>query len=213
MVKAAHWLTHVEHDWESPVWRHWLAALGQRHTMVRYDGRDTRLSDREVARVSLDAWVEDLEAVVDDLELSRFALFAMCQAGPTAIAYAARHPERVSRLVLYGMYALGRLERDPSPDQHRQVDALITLMGLAWGEDNPAVRQLWTARFLPGDPRAAAVVQRTAALVDDGCGRRPVHAGAVLARRSTTSAPWSMARWSPSATGSACTRPWPMRAR
>lgn len=142
LVKVAHWLTHVEHDWESPVWRHWLSALGQDHTVVRYDNRDTGLSDRDVARVSLDAWVEDLEAVVDDAGLTRFPLLAMCQAGPVGIAYAARHPERVSRLVLYGTYALGRLKRDPSPDQQRQVAALITLMESAWGEDNPAVRQL-----------------------------------------------------------------------
>jgi pimeloyl-ACP methyl ester carboxylesterase len=95
LVKAAHWMTHLEHDWDSPVWAHWLTELGRRRTVVRYDARDTGLSDRGVVEVSLGAWVADLEAVVDDAGLDRFPLFAMCQAGPVGIAYAARHPDRV----------------------------------------------------------------------------------------------------------------------
>lgn len=150
LVKVAHWLTHLERDWESPVWRHWLDALGERHTVVRYDNRDTGLSDRDVDRICLDAWVEDLEAVVDDAGLERFPLLAMCQAGPVAVEYAVRHPERVSALVCVGTYARGRLRRDASEREKRNIDALMTLIGDAWGADNASIRQLWTSRFIPG---------------------------------------------------------------
>jgi pimeloyl-ACP methyl ester carboxylesterase/DNA-binding CsgD family transcriptional regulator len=139
-------MTHLEHDWASPVWAHWLTELGRRHLVVRYDSRDTGLSDRDVAEVSLDAWVADLEAVVDDAGLARFPLLAMCQAGPVAVAYAARHPERVSHLVLYGTYAVGRLRR--SPHERAEAEALITLMASGWARDNPAVRHLWASRFI-----------------------------------------------------------------
>jgi pimeloyl-ACP methyl ester carboxylesterase/DNA-binding CsgD family transcriptional regulator len=114
--------------------------------VVRYDSRDTGLSDREVPDVSLDAWVADLEAVVDDAGLDRFALFAMCQAGPIGIAYATRHPERVSHLVLYGTYAVGRFRR--SEPERLEGEALITLTGSGWAHDNPAVRHLWGSRFI-----------------------------------------------------------------
>jgi pimeloyl-ACP methyl ester carboxylesterase/DNA-binding CsgD family transcriptional regulator len=147
LVKVAHWMTHLERDWDSSVWRHWLDELGRRFTVVRYDGRDTGLSDRDVARVSLDAWVSDLEAVMDAAEVERAPLFAMCQAGPVALAYAARHPERVSHLVLFGTYAAGRFRRG-SERERREAEALIALMQDAWGADNPAVRHLWATRFI-----------------------------------------------------------------
>ena len=150
LVKAAHWMTHLEHDWDSPVWRHWLTELGRRHSVVRYDGRGTGLSDRDVPEVSLDAWVADLEAVVDDAGLDRFPLFAMCQAGPVAIAYAARHPERVSQLVLFGTYAVGRFRRG-SEKERREAEAMLTLMRYGWAQDNSAVRHLWASRFI-ADP-------------------------------------------------------------
>lgn len=146
LVKVAHWMTHLEYDWASPVWRHWLTELGQRRTVIRYDARDTGLSDRDVADVSLDAWVADLEAVVDDAGLDRFPLFAMCQAGPVAIAYAARHPDRVSQLVLYGTYLVGRFRREP--EARREAEAMLTLMRYGWAGDNPAVRYLWASRFI-----------------------------------------------------------------
>lgn len=148
LVKAAHWMTHLEHDWDSPVWRHWLEELGRCHTVLRYDSRDTGLSDRDVADVSLGAWVADLEAVVDDAGLERFPLFAMCQSGPVAIEYASRHPERVSRLVLFGTYAAGRFRRG-SEQERREGEAMLTLMQYGWGQDNPSVRQLWASRFIP----------------------------------------------------------------
>ena len=147
LVKVAHWMTHLEHDWASPVWRHWLAALGERFTVVRYDGRDTGLSDRDAGRVSLEAWVADLEAVMDAAGVDRAPLLAMCQAGPVAIAFAARHPERVSHLVLVGTYATGRFRRG-SDRERREAEALLTLTEHQWGADNPAVRHLWATRFI-----------------------------------------------------------------
>ena len=148
LVKVAHWMTHREYDWLSPVWSHWLTELGRRYSVVRYDARDTGLSDRDIEDVSLDAWVADLEAVVDDAGLGRFPLFAMSSAGPVAIAYAARHPERVSHLVCVGAYAVGRFRRGSDQD-HGEAEALLTLMRAGWARDNPAVRQMWAGRFVP----------------------------------------------------------------
>jgi pimeloyl-ACP methyl ester carboxylesterase/DNA-binding CsgD family transcriptional regulator len=145
LVKAAHWMTHLQHDWDSPVWRHWLSELGARRSVIRYDARDSGLSDRDVP-VSLDAWVADLEAVVDDAGLDHFPLFAMCQAGPVAIAYADRHPDRVSQLVLYGTYAVGRFRR--GPQERREAEAMVTLMERGWAQENPGLRHLWGSRFI-----------------------------------------------------------------
>jgi len=107
LVKAANWLSHLEFDGRSPVWRHWIRELSRYHTLVRYDERGCGLSDWNVDEFSLDAWVRDLEAVVDGLELERFPLLGISQGGPIAIAYATRHPERVSHLILHGSYAGG----------------------------------------------------------------------------------------------------------
>lgn len=148
LVKAANWLTHLEHDRDSPVWRHWLAELSRDHTLVRYDERGCGLSDREVADLSFDSWVADLESVVDALDLERFPLFGMSQGGPVCIAYAARHPERVSRIVLYGSYSLGWKHRGP-PSLRRREEALKQLMSDGWGRNNPAFRQVFTQMFIP----------------------------------------------------------------
>ena len=152
LVKAANWLTHLEFDWESPVWRHWLRELSSDHTLVRYDERGCGLSDREVDDLSFESWVHDLEAVVDAAGLDRFPLFGMSQGGPVGLAFAARHPERVSRLVLYGTYAAGWKHRS-NPEFRRREEALIQLMADGWGRDNPAFRQVFTSMFLPeGSP-------------------------------------------------------------
>ena len=111
LVRAAHWLSHVEYDLQSPVWRSWLTELSRERSYIRYDQRGCGLSDRDATNLSLDAWVSDLEAVVDSLGLKRFPLFGMSQGGAVAIAYAARHPERVSHLVFAGAYARGSLRR------------------------------------------------------------------------------------------------------
>ncbi|HKK08617.1 MAG TPA: alpha/beta fold hydrolase [Gemmatimonadota bacterium] len=152
LVKTANWMTHLEFDRESPVWRHWLAALSRDHTLVRYDERGCGLSDREVEDLSFSTWVEDLEAVVDAAGLDRFPLFGMSQGGPVALAYAARHPERVTRLVLYGSYVVGWKHR-ASPAFRRREEALKSLMSDGWGRDNPAFRQVFTSLFIPdGSP-------------------------------------------------------------
>jgi pimeloyl-ACP methyl ester carboxylesterase/DNA-binding CsgD family transcriptional regulator len=154
LVRAAHWLSHVEHDQRSPVWQPWLAALSQHHTYVRYDQRGCGLSDADVRDFSLDAWVGDLEAVVDGLALQRFPLLGMSQGGAVAIAYAVRHPERVSQLVLVGAYARGALRRASTEAERLESMTLINLVRVGWGRDNPAFRQVFTHLFIPdGTPQ------------------------------------------------------------
>jgi pimeloyl-ACP methyl ester carboxylesterase/DNA-binding CsgD family transcriptional regulator len=150
LVKVSNWLTHLEFDWQSPVWRHWLRELGRDQTLVRYDQRGCGLSDWTVAELSSDLWLSDLETVVDAAGLQRFALFAMSQGGPMAVRYAVLHPERVSALILLGTYARGRLLRDPTPEQVEEFETVTTLMRIGWGRDNPAFRQLFTSLFIPG---------------------------------------------------------------
>jgi pimeloyl-ACP methyl ester carboxylesterase len=148
IVKAANWLSHVQFDLDSPVWRHWIEEFSKFHRYVRYDERGCGLSDWKVADFSFDAWVRDLEAVVDSLGLERFVLLGLSQGGPVGIAYAVRHPERVSHLVLYGTYGLGWGTRS-SPVQIEEREAQIKLTGIGWGRDNPAYRQIFTSQFIP----------------------------------------------------------------
>jgi pimeloyl-ACP methyl ester carboxylesterase/DNA-binding winged helix-turn-helix (wHTH) protein len=150
LVKTANWLTHLEHDWKSPVWRHWLRELSWNHTLVRYDERGCGLSDRDADDVTFEAWVRDLETVVEEVGIERFPLFGMSQGCAVAVAYAARHPERVSRLVLYGGYPLGRFRRARSPEEREEAEAIIKVMPLGWARDNPAFRQFFASIFLPG---------------------------------------------------------------
>jgi pimeloyl-ACP methyl ester carboxylesterase/DNA-binding winged helix-turn-helix (wHTH) protein len=149
LVKTANWLTHLEHDWESPVWRHWLRELSRDHTLVRYDERGCGLSDRDAPDVSFEAWVHDLETVVDEVGIEKFPLFGMSQGCAVAVAYAARHPERVSRLVLYGGYPLGRFRRARDEKEREEAEAIIKIMPLGWARDNPAFRQFFASIFLP----------------------------------------------------------------
>jgi pimeloyl-ACP methyl ester carboxylesterase len=149
LVRASTWLTHLELDWETPLWRHWLEGLGERQTVLRYDERGCGLSDRAVEDVSMEARVADLEAVIDAAGLERFALLGISQSGPVAIAYAARHPARVTHLVLFGTYARGPLTRDPSPSAREQAELMISLIRVGWGQDHPAFRRLFTTLFIP----------------------------------------------------------------
>jgi pimeloyl-ACP methyl ester carboxylesterase len=149
LVKAATWMTHLEFDWQSPVWRHWLEQLGRGHTVVRYDERGSGLSDWEVADLSLDAWVSDLETVVDAAGLDRFALLGISQGGAIALAYAVRHPDRVTHVVLHGAYARGRLKRDLSPEARDEAETLLSLIRVGWGRANPAFRQVFSELFVP----------------------------------------------------------------
>ena len=150
LVKAANWLSHLEYDWRSPVWRPLFERLARNRRLVRYDERGCGLSDWEVEEFSLDAWVRDLEAVVDAAGLKRFPLFGISQGGPIAIAYTVRHPERVSRLVLHGTYASGHRKRDAGPAHVEEHRVLIDLMRVGWGRETPAFRQVFTSLFIPG---------------------------------------------------------------
>lgn len=150
IVRAAHFLTHLDFDLNSPVWAPWIAELSQGNMLLRYDGRGCGLSDSAPAPLSLDAWVSDLEAVVDAAGLEHFALFGCSQGAAISLAYAARHPERVRCLVLLGGYARGPLQRSPTPEQRKQAQLMLDLIELGWGQDNPAFRQVFTSLFIPG---------------------------------------------------------------
>jgi pimeloyl-ACP methyl ester carboxylesterase/DNA-binding winged helix-turn-helix (wHTH) protein len=149
LVKAANWLNHLEYDWQSPIWSHLLHELAAGHRLIRYDARGNGLSDWEVDDISFDAFARDLESVVEATGSARFALLGMSQGCAVSIAYAVRHPERVSHLILYGGFARGKRRRG-APKDLEQSDALLTLMRQGWGQENPAFRQIFTSLFLPG---------------------------------------------------------------
>jgi pimeloyl-ACP methyl ester carboxylesterase/DNA-binding SARP family transcriptional activator len=147
LLKTANWMNHLEHDWESPVWRGLFGALAGPYRLVRYDERGNGLSDWDVADLSLDAFVEDLAAVADAAGLDRFPILGISQGAAVAIEYAARYPERVTRLVLVGGFARGWRHGSAALAAH--TEALKTLMARAWGKDNPAFRQMFTSLFMP----------------------------------------------------------------
>jgi pimeloyl-ACP methyl ester carboxylesterase len=148
LVKVANWLTHLEFDWDSPIWSHWLRELGKRFTVTRYDERCCGLSDPDPRDLSLDAFVADLEAVVDAAGIERFTLLALSQGGSVATEYAARHPERVERILFYGAYVRGRLRRG-TPGAAEEHSARVALAKIGWGRDNAAFRQVFTNWMLP----------------------------------------------------------------
>ena len=148
LVKASNWLTHLDFEWGSPIWRHWWSALSLHHRLIRYDERGNGMSQRDVADVSFDTWVRDLETVVDAAGLDRFSLLGISRGGPIAIAYAVKHPERVTHLVLNGAFAAG-LNHVGQPHQLEARHALVSLMRLGWGLKNPAFCRLFTCRFVP----------------------------------------------------------------
>ena len=147
LVKAPNWMTHLEYEWETPVWRHWWQELARDYTVVRFDQRGSGLSDWNIPEATFESWVTDLEAVIEATAVEEFALLGVSQGGPAAIEYAVRHPERVSKMVLYGAYSRGSLYRGRSPEEHR---ALVTLTREGWGRDNAAYRQMFTSQFMPG---------------------------------------------------------------
>jgi pimeloyl-ACP methyl ester carboxylesterase/DNA-binding CsgD family transcriptional regulator len=149
LVKVANWLSHLEFEWQSPVWRHWLRELAAQHQLIRYDERGCGLSDWDVTAFSLDAWLADLEAVVAAAGLERFPLFGLSRGGPVAVAYAARHPQQVSALVLYGAYARGWQHREISAAKQKELEVLYDLIRVGWGQSNPAFRQVFTSLFMP----------------------------------------------------------------
>lgn len=149
LVKTANWLNHLEYEWESPIWRHWLRELATRHTLLRYDERGNGLSDWKVSNLTFEAFVQDLETVVGAAGFENFDLLGISQGCAVSVAYAVRHPERVRRMVLFGGYSMGwKVRNDPQEVAYREV--MLDAIETGWGRDNPAFRQLFTSLFFPG---------------------------------------------------------------
>jgi class 3 adenylate cyclase/pimeloyl-ACP methyl ester carboxylesterase len=150
LVKTANWMNHVQYDWESRTFRHLFLGLARDFTLLRYDARGSGMSDWDVDEISLDAWVTDLETVVNAAGLDRFPLFAMSQGCAISVAFAVRHPERVSHLILYGGFARGAYVRAKNELELQKAKALASLIRTGWGDDSPAYRQLFSSLFMPG---------------------------------------------------------------
>ena len=149
LVKAANWLSHLEFDLVSPVWRHWWSELSRRYRLIRYDERGCGLSDWDVDEFSVEAWVDDLESVAKAAGVERFALLGISQGASVAISYAVRHPEKVSHLILYGGFAQGRLKRGSPPGLEEEAMLLKNLIRVGWGQENPAFRKIFASLFVP----------------------------------------------------------------
>lgn len=152
LVRAAHWITHLDYDWYSPVWRHWIEGLARGRTLVRYDERGCGLSDHDPLDISLESFVVDLETVVDGLGLKRFPLVGVSQGGPVAIEYARRHPERVSRLILVGAYMRGRPRRARTEQELQEYEMQRELIRIGWGRDEHSFRLYFSSTFMPDVP-------------------------------------------------------------
>jgi pimeloyl-ACP methyl ester carboxylesterase/DNA-binding CsgD family transcriptional regulator len=179
LVMSATWLSHLEHQWRSLAWQPWLEAFSSGNKLLRYDTRGCGLSDRDAGDLSFDNWLRDFECVIDAASFERFDLLATCWGGPVAIEYAARHAERVNRLVLYGTYGRGRLRRDDRPKEVEKGRLLLDLTRLGWGHENHAFLQVWASHFQPGgtlehmrswceQQRAASSAETAARLLEIG---------------------------------------------
>jgi pimeloyl-ACP methyl ester carboxylesterase len=149
LVRAPHWLTHIEHDWAAPIRRHWLDEFSRNNLLVRFDPRGCGLSERNATDISFDRWVEDLHCVVRAAGVDKFTLFGASQGGAVAVAYAARHPERVERLVLLGAFGRGKLKRAVSATDHSDAITQLKLVEIGWDSDDPAYRQFFASQFMP----------------------------------------------------------------
>jgi pimeloyl-ACP methyl ester carboxylesterase/DNA-binding CsgD family transcriptional regulator len=148
LVKAGNWMTHLEYERQSPVWRHWVRDLSRGNTLVRYDERGCGLSDRQFdGTPTLATFVDDLATVIESAGLERFALIGVSGGGPTAVQYAVEHPDAVSRLVLYGAYVRGRHRRNAAEKEKSQL--MIELTRAGWGGTIPAFRQVFTSTYIP----------------------------------------------------------------
>lgn len=149
LVKAANWLTHLHFDLDSPVWRHWIGFLAGHFDFIRYDERGCGLSQREQVPLDDGAWLRDLECVIADTGIARpMILLGISQGALAVVQYAIRHPERVSHVILYGAYARGWARR--AADETARYRAVMEMMRVGWGRDNPVFRQAFTSRFIPG---------------------------------------------------------------
>src|SRR5688572_8317861 len=150
LIKAANWLTHLEYEWQSPVWKHWLQFFSSTCRFVRYDERGCGMSEWHDGELSLDQWASDLGTIIDAAQPEGpVTLLGISQGAATCIHYTLRHPERVGRLILYGGYSHGVLKRG-NPDAAVRYHAMMELARVAWGSDNPTFRQVFTSRFIPG---------------------------------------------------------------
>ena len=149
LVKAANWLSHLEYDLESPIWRHWARFFGNHFRFVRYDERGCGMTGGDPRGLNLEHWLGDLEAVVEAAGIEQpFALLGISQGAAACVAYAVKHPQRVSKLVLYGGYARGPYERG-NEESARLYHAIADIARVGWANENPVFRQLFTSRFIP----------------------------------------------------------------
>ena len=153
LVRAPTWLSHVENDWQSPMSRHWIGEFTRHHTLVRLDPRGVGMSDWDVPEITFEGIVRDVEAAVEAARVPSFAMVGNSFGAAVAIAYAARHPERVSRLFLWGSYCRGALQRDRSPEALERSKTLRSAAEIGWGSDEPAFRQLFASLLVPGATR------------------------------------------------------------
>lgn len=171
MVRAPHWLTHLEYEARSPIWQPWIEALSRQHTLVRMDERGCGLSDWRVGEISFEAFVRDLEAVADASGFESFALLGHSQGAAIAIEYAVRHPQRVSHLVILGGFARGWLKRDLPPERVEELNAHLKLIEVGWGRDDPSYRQMFSSQFMPGATleqlRSLSELQRVSASAEN----------------------------------------------
>lgn len=157
LLKTANWVNHLELDWELPLFRHLFVGLARQYTLIRYDARGNGLSDWDQSELSLDAWVNDLEAVANAVGLERFPIFGFSQGCAISVAYAVRNPDRVSRLVLLGGFAQGRYKRpSATPADLERYKAVSTLMRLGWNSEDPTFRQMLTSQLIPGATKELA---------------------------------------------------------
>ena len=177
LVKTANWLTHLEYDWESPVWSPLLQRLAQKNRLIRYDSRGNGLSDRDVEEISFEGFVRDLVAVVEATKIERFAILGISQGAAIAIAYAVSQPEKVSKLVLYGGYAKGRNRRG-STEEADKARVFLSLLHHGWGDEHSAFMRAFSAVFLPnGSPEQIkwfADLQRTTTTAENAARIRNV---------------------------------------
>ena len=153
IVMSATWLTHLEHQWRSLAWRPWLDIFTRDHKVLRHNSRGCGLSDRKAGGLSYENWIRDLECVVEAADFRRFAIVGTCWGGAIAIDYAARHPDKVSHLFLYGSYARGRLRRTDTPHEIEKSRVLSDVTRLGWGRDDHDFLKVWASRFQPGGTR------------------------------------------------------------
>ncbi len=149
LLKAANWLSHLDLEWTTPIWSHWLNGLARNRRLIRYDERGCGLSDQTVARSTFEDWVHDLETVVDAAGLDRFPLLGVSQGGAVAVAYAARHPERVSRLILAGAYARGRQVRAQNEVESAEAALDLDVARVGWAHQDPRFLRVFASQFLP----------------------------------------------------------------